>query len=205
MAADADSSRRRRGRLFILSGPSGVGKDSVRDLLKAWGVDVHFAVTATDRPPRANEVDGRDYHFLSTAEFDRLEREGAFTEHALVYGQRKGVPRSEIEEPLAAGRDVLARVDVQGVATLKRLFPDAVVIFLAPPSLDEAQRRLDARETESEAQMQVRRETAAAEMAAGAQADYVVVNRTGQLEATARRVKEIIEREKAKAPKGNGP
>jgi guanylate kinase len=199
MATPTDRRAARRGRLFILSGPSGVGKDSVRDLLKEWGVDVHFAVTATDRARRPGEVDGRDYHFLSTEEFQRLEKEGAFIECAVVYGQHKGVPRAEVEGPLAAGRDVLARVDVQGVETLKRLFPDAVVIFLAAPSLDEAQRRLDERETESEAQLKVRRDTAAAEMAAGAQADYVVVNRTGQLEATARRVKEIIEQEKAKA------
>lgn len=183
-------------RLFILSGPSGVGKDSVRDLLIAWKAPLHFAVTATDRPPREGEVDGVHYRFLSPEEFDRLEREGGFIEHAVVYGQRKGVPRSEIEGPLAEGKDVLARVDVQGVATLKRLFPDAVVIFLAPPSLQEAQRRLDARDTEMDEEVRLRIEEAEREMAAARDVDYIVVNRTGELEATARRVWEIIERER---------
>ena len=191
---------RRRGRLFILSGPSGVGKDSVRDLLIAWGIPLHFVVTATDRPPREGEVEGVHYRFLPPAEFDRIERGGGFIEHAVVYGQRKGVPRSEVETPLAQGTDVLARVDVQGVATLKRLYPDAVVIFLAPPSLEEAQRRLDVRDTETEAELRLRAETAAAEMAATADADYVLVNRTGELEATARRVGEIIAHERASSP-----
>lgn len=183
--------------LIVLSGPSGVGKDSVRDLLMAWGIPMHFVVTATDRPPRPDEVEGLHYQFISTDEFDRLEQEGGFIEHAVVYGQRKGVPRSEIERPLAEGKDVLARVDVQGAATLKNLYPDAVVIFLAPPSLEEAQRRLDARETETQDQLRIRREVAAAEMSAAAGVDYVVVNRTGELQATARRVLEIIAQEKA--------
>lgn len=181
------------GRLFILTGPSGVGKDSVRDLLMAWQVPVHFAVTATDRAPRPGEVEGRDYRFLSTEAFERLIEEGGFVEHAVVYGQHKGVPRSEIEEPLARGEVVLARVDVQGASTLKTLHPDAIVIFLAPPTLEEAERRLDARDTESQADLRLRREMAAAEMDAMKAADFVVVNRTGQLEAAARRVREIID------------
>jgi guanylate kinase len=163
----------------------------------AWGAPLHFVVTATDRPPREGEVAGVHYLFLSPEEFDRLELEDGFIEHAVVYGQRKGVPRSEVEKPLAEGRDVFARVDVQGVATLKRLFPDAIVIFLAPPSLEEAHRRLDARDTETEEEQRVRARAAEAEMTAAGQADYIVVNRTGQLEATARRVREIIENETA--------
>jgi guanylate kinase len=187
-----------RARLFILSGPSGVGKDSVRDLLMAWQLDLHFVVTATDRPPRPGEVEGVHYRFLTAEDFGRLEREGGFIEHAIVYGQRKGVPRSEVEGPLAEGRHVLARVDVQGVRKLKALYPDAVVIFLAPPSLEEAQRRLDGRDTESGEEMRLRSETAAGEMAAMSDADYVVVNPTGELEATARRVVEIIDMERRK-------
>jgi guanylate kinase len=186
---------KRLPKLFILSGPSGVGKDSVRDLLMSWGAPLHFVVTATDRHPREGEVDGVHYHFLSREEFDRLERDDGFIERAVVYGQRKGIPRSEIEKPMAVGRDVFARVDVQGVATLKRLFPEAVVIFLAPPSLEEAQRRLDERDTETEEEQRTRALAAEAEMDAARDADYIVVNRTGQLEATARRVREIIESE----------
>jgi guanylate kinase len=158
-----------------------------------WGLPVHFVVTATDRPPRPGEVDGRDYRFLSTAAFEQIEREGGFIESAVVYGQHKGVPRSEIEPPLAEGRNVIARVDVQGVATLKRLYPDAIVIFLTPPSIEEAGRRLGARDTEAADDLRLRRDAAGAEMATATSADYVVPNRTGELESTALRVREIIE------------
>jgi len=194
-----------RARLFILSGPSGVGKDSVRDLLMEWDVPVHFVVTATDRPPRPGEVEGVHYRFMTADEFDHLVREDGFIEHATVYGQRKGVPRSEIEAPLAAGTSVLARVDVQGVATLKRLHPEAIVIFLAPPSLEEALRRLDARETDSPADLRLRRDTALSEMEAARTADHVVVNRTGELEATAREVREIMEAEASDEKPTPGP
>ncbi len=122
-------------RLVVLSGPSGSGKDAVRTLLMAWGLPAHFVVTATTRPERPGEVAGVDYLFVTEAEFDRLERGGELIEHALVYGRRYGVPRSQALEPLAAGQDVIARVDVQGAATLKALIPDAVLIFIAPPSL----------------------------------------------------------------------
>jgi guanylate kinase len=187
------------GRLFILSGPSGVGKDSVRDLLIEWQTPLHFVVTATDRAPRPGEVEGKDYRFLTKEQFDRLERDGGLIEHAVVYGQRKGVPRSEIEAPLSEGKDVLARVDVQGAATLRALYPDAIVIFLAPPSLEEAQRRLDERDTETEDDLRVRAQAARWEMESMADVDYIVVNRTGQLEAAARRVREIIEIESKRA------
>jgi guanylate kinase len=183
--------------LIVLSAPSGAGKDSVRDLLMEWGLPAHFAVTANTRERRADEVDGLHYRFMTEAEFERLEREGGFIESAHVYGQRKGVPRDEIAQPLAEGRDVVARVDVQGADTLKRLFPDALLIFIAPPSLQEAQRRLGARETESDDQLRIRRETAPDEMAAASRFDYVVVNSTGALEPAVREIWEIIAREKA--------
>jgi guanylate kinase len=187
--------------VIVLSGPSGIGKDSVRELLMRWRLPVHFAVTATNRAPRPGEVDGIDYHFLSDAGFDRLEASGELIESAIVYGQKKGVPRSEIEEPLSKGRDVIARLDVQGAATLRNLFGDtALLIFIAPPSQDEAQRRLEERDTEPEAERQARLAAAEAEMEAAKDFDYVVVNATGELEKTARRVVEIIAEEKARRP-----
>lgn len=103
---------------IVLSAPSGAGKDAVRDLLAGWQLPIYFVVTATTRPSRQGEVNGRDYHFLTDAEFDCLESEDALIERAIVYEQRKGVPRSEITGPLAAGRDILVRVDVQGAATV---------------------------------------------------------------------------------------
>jgi guanylate kinase len=188
--------------LVVLSGPSGAGKDAVRELLIAWRLPFHFAVTATTRPPRPDEVEGVDYHFVSEAEFDRLEREGGLLEHAIVYGQRKGVPKAEVLTPLAAGKDVIARVDVQGAATLKRLVPEALLIFISLP-VDEAQRRLTERATESEDQLKLRIETAEEEIEAARSFDHVVVNETGQLEATVRRVLELIAAEKRRLAASN--
>jgi len=174
--------------LVVLSAPSGAGKDTVRDLLIAWALPVHFVVTATTRPRRPGETDGIDYHFLTDAEFDRLEREDGLIEKAVVYGQRKGVPKSEILDPLAAGRDVIVRVDVQGAATLRALVPDALLIFIAPPSLAEARRRLGQRHTETAAELEARVAAAPHEMEEASRFDYVVVNETGKVEQTARRI-----------------
>ena len=187
--------------LVVLSAPSGAGKDAVRDLLMAWRLPLHFVVTATTRPKRNDEVHGRDYYFLSDAEFDRLEAKDGLIERAIVYDQRKGVPRAEISEPLAQGKDVLARVDVEGAATLRRLIPDALLIFIAPPSTEEAERRLAARNTEPEAERRARLAMADREMEAAQRFDHVVVNETGQVEATARRIVEIIAAEKQRRAK----
>jgi guanylate kinase len=188
--------------LIVLSGPSATGKDAVSEVLKSWGIPAHITVNATTRSRRPGEAEGVDYYFLTDAEFDRLEAEGGLIESALVYGQRKGVLRRELVEPLAAGEDVIARVDIQGAATLRRLYPDSVLIFVAPPSMEEAQRRMEGRDTESEAERRLRRDTAAMEMAAAKDFDYVVVNETGRLEATARRIVEIIAAEKARRATG---
>jgi guanylate kinase len=186
--------------LVVISGASGAGKDTLRDLLMAWGLPCHFAVTATTRSRREGEVEGRDYYFLTDAEFDRLEREGGLVERAIVYGQKKGVPREEVSTPLAEGRDVLVRVDVQGAAALKRLVPGALLIFVAAPSAAEAASRLGARETESEAEMASRLAAAAAEAEAAAAFDHVIVNETGRPEEAARRVWELIAAWKAGRP-----
>ena len=182
--------------LTVLSGFSGSGKDAVRDLLMAWDLPVHFVVTVTTREMRPGEVNGIDYFFVSDAEFDRMERDGELIEHAIVYGQKKGVPRSQVTEPLSAGKDVLARVDVQGAATLKSLIPDALLIFIAPPSIEEASRRLTDRDTDSEDQRRVREEAAEEELEASKHFDHVVVNETGKIEETARQVIELIAAEK---------
>jgi guanylate kinase len=168
----------------------------VRDLLMAWGLPCHFVVTATTRPQRPGEVNGEDYWFVSEEEFDRMESSGQLIEKAIVYGQRKGVPRSEVLEPLNQGRDVVARVDVQGAMTLRSIIPQALLIFIASPSLEEEQRRLESRATETEEERRIRLATAAVEIAAADRFDHVIVNETGKLEATARRVVELIAGEK---------
>src|SRR3954469_12939589 len=113
--------------LVVMSAPSGAGKDAVRELMRSWGFPAYFAVTATTRPMREGEVHGHDYLFVDEADFDQLEHDGQLIEHATVYGRRYGVPRSQILEPLEHGKNVVARVDVQGAATLKRLVPDALL------------------------------------------------------------------------------
>lgn len=182
--------------LIVLSGFSGSGKDAIRDLLMAWDLPVHFVVTATNRAMRPGEVEGVDYLFVSDEEFDRMERAGELIEHAIVYGQKKGVPKSQVLEPLAEGKDVFARVDVQGAATLKELIPDALLIFIAPPSMEEAVRRMTDRNTDSADQRLIREATAKAELAASVLFDHIVINETGKLEETAKRVAELIAEEK---------
>jgi guanylate kinase len=182
--------------LIVLSGQSGAGKDSIRDLLMEWELPLHFAVTATTRPKRPGEVEGRDYHFVNDTEWQQLEELDGFIEQAIVYGQRKGVPRSEVLEPLSEGRDVLVRVDIQGAETLRHLVPEAVLIFVAAPTMEEAQRRLVKRDTESEEEQRLRSETAALEVEASRYFDHVVVNETERLGETARQVVEIIAEEK---------
>jgi guanylate kinase len=184
--------------LVVLSGVSGAGKDAVRDALMAWRLPVHFVVTATNRAMRQGEVHGRDYVFVDDAEFERMVRDDELVEHAIVYGQRKGVPRVEVMRPFEAGHDVLARVDVQGAETLRRLVPDALLIFIAPPSLQELERRLRERGSESEQEVRTRMAEAASEMKASEGFDHVVVNQTGDLSATVRRVWELIAAEKAR-------
>ena len=184
--------------LVVMSAPSGAGKDAVRELMRDWGFPAHFVVTATTRPQSLKEVHGRDYFFVDEAEFARMEHNDELIEHATVYGRRYGVPRDEVLKPLQAGENVVARVDVQGAETLKRLVPDALLIFIAPPSLEEAQMRLLRRDRDTSADVQVRVDTAASEMEAAGDFDYVVVNETGKLEAAARRIFEIIAAEKAK-------
>lgn len=182
--------------MVILSGPSGAGKDSVRELLLAWEPGMHRVVTATTRQPRPGEVEGRDYHFISEAVFDELLSTGGFIEHAFVYDHRNGVPRIEVEDPMAFGRDAIARIDVQGAATLKRLLPQALLIFISPGSVEETARRMQGRGFDTEEEQQRRLEVAKSEMAAAEEFDHVVVNATGELEAAARRVHEIMVEEK---------
>jgi guanylate kinase len=182
--------------LIVLSGPSGAGKDSVRDLLLQWEPTMHRVVTVTTRKPRAGEVEGHDYHFIDEETFDHILETDGFIEHAFVYDHRNGVPRVEIEDPPLFGRDAIARIDVQGAATLKRLLPQALLIFISPGSVEETARRMQGRGADTEEEQKRRIEIAEREMAATDQFDYVVENRTGELAAAARRVHEILAEEK---------
>mgnify|MGYP005849843967 FL=1 len=181
--------------LVVISGPSGVGKDAVLERLRAVNPEAHFVTTATTRPPRNQETDGGDYLFLSSEEFDRLLAEDAFLESAVVYGHKSGVPKAQVRDALARGRDVIVRVDVQGAETIRRLAPGALFIFLAPGSLDELERRLRLRDG-ANADIRLRLETARAEMGRRTQFDHVVVNREGRLDETVEQILRIIEEER---------
>jgi len=181
--------------LIVISGPAGVGKDSVLRRMKELGYPFHFVVTATDRPPRPGEVHGVDYFFLSTEEFLRLEREGELLEHAVVYGEHKGVPKQQVRDAFASGKDVIMRVDVQGAATIRRLAPEAVLIFLTAESKDELVRRLKGRGTETPEQLAERVGKIEWEMSRMQEFDYVVVNREGELDRTVAQIAVIVEAE----------
>ena len=181
--------------LIVISGPSGVGKDSVVEAMQRRDFPFHFVVTATSRPPRADEVHGVDYFFVSEEEFQELIRQDELLEHAMVYGQYKGIPKQQVRDALASGKDVVMRLDVQGAATVKRMIPDAVLIFLRASTEDELAERLRRRKTESEEQLQYRIRVAYDEMRRIGEFDYVVTNHECALDQTVDRVLHIIDAE----------
>lgn len=184
--------------LVVISGPSGVGKDVTIQQMKERGYPCHFVVTATTRPQRPGEVNGVDYHFMTEAEFLDLRNRGELLEHALVYGQYKGIPKAGIRAALASGQDVVMRVDVQGAAIVHQLLPQAVTVFLTAESEEALIQRLRRRRTEDEAQLQRRIETARSELLRAPEFKYRVVNRECSLAETVDQVIAIIKAEKAR-------
>jgi guanylate kinase len=181
--------------LIVISGPSGVGKDALIQRMKDEGLPFHFVVTATTRPQRPDEVDGVDYIFVSMSEFaDMIERQ-ELLEYAIVYGDYKGIPKGQVRDALASGQDVIMRLDVQGAATVRRLAPEAILVFLTASSEKELVTRLGARKTESPDQLKIRIATSRQEMKRLREFDYVVVNRQDRLDEAVAQVVAIIEAE----------
>jgi guanylate kinase len=180
--------------LIIISGPSGVGKDSVVQTLKARLPAVHVVVTATNRPPRPNETHGVDYFFVSTEEFVRMIEQDELVEYAQVYNDYKGVPKEQLRAAFASGQDVVMRVDVQGAATLHAKHPDALLIYLYAED-DELFRRLQARGTDTDANLRLRVAMARRELAQLPEFDYVVENADARLDETVATIIHIIEAE----------
>jgi guanylate kinase len=170
--------------LIVISGPSGVGKDTVIQRMKERHLPIHFVVTAATRPPRANEVQGRDYFFYSHDEFAEMIERGELLEYAIVYNDYKGIPKAQVQDALASGKDVIMRVDVQGAATVRKLFPDALMIFLTAQDEEEMVNRLHARKTETPEGLKLRIATAHQEMAHIDEFDYVVINCENHLDET---------------------
>lgn len=181
--------------LIVISGPSGIGKDTVVEGLKARNLPFHFVITATSRPPRNYEVDGVDYFFYSKEEFEALIEAGEFLEHAWVYTAYKGVPKSQVREALATGEDVVMRLDFQGAQTVRNLCPEAILVFLTANNKDEWLQRLHDRRSESDEELAVRIETAKEEYESLDIFDYIVINEQTRLDNTLDVIESIISAE----------
>ena len=193
---------KRRGLLFVLSSPSGAGKTTISRMLLETENDIALSVSATTRPIREGEVDGRDYHFVTDDEFARMQASGAFLEWAHVFGRRYGTLRSEVVRTIENGCDVLLDIDWQGTQQLKQVDPDIVRVFILPPSMAELERRLRSRGTDSDEVIAGRMERASAEISHWAEYDYVLIN--DDAEACLAKVQSILRAERLKASRRTG-
>jgi len=184
--------------LVVVSGPSGVGKDAILSRMKQRGYPFEYIVTVTTRPRRVSETDRVDYHFVSEAEFKDLLEHNGLLECAQVYGNWYGVPREPVRVALKSGRDTIIKVDVQGARNIKKIVPEAVFIFIAPPSLEELAERLSSRKTESASDLAVRLNTAGQEMREVCNFDYVVFNRHNQVDEAIAEILAIMKAEKCR-------
>ncbi|MBN2118237.1 MAG: guanylate kinase [Anaerolineales bacterium] len=181
--------------LIVISGPSGAGKDTVMQRMRERELPFHFVVTATTRPKRLNETHGKDYWFVSKEEFARMIDEDELIEHAIVYGDYKGIPKQQVREALDSGMDVVMRLDVQGAETVRRLAHEALLIFLTTENEEELVRRLETRKTETADSLALRIATARKELKRVEAFDYVIVNREFHLDQTVDTIRAIIEAE----------
>jgi guanylate kinase len=188
--------------LVIISGPSGVGKDTIIQALRdrPRDPDYHYVVTCTTRTRRPGEIDGVSYHFMTPRAFLALRDRGGLLEANEVHGNWYGTPRAQVREALAAGHDVILKIDVQGAQQVKERVPNALLIFVVPPSLEALFGRLRARATETADELGLRQRNAAIELARQEDYDHVVTNETGQVERTAARIDEIIVDEHRRHP-----
>ncbi len=182
--------------LVVISGCSGVGKDAILVRMKELGLPYFYAVTATSRQQRPGEVDGVDYQFIEKDRFEEMIENGELLEWANVYGNLYGVPKTTVQRAMKEGKDAIVKVDIQGSATIKRVAPDAVTIFISPPSMEELQRRLVQRKTESGTDLELRLKTALKEMDSISTFDHVVVNHNNGIDKAISDIEDIIADEK---------
>lgn len=190
--------RSARPLLIVISGPSGVGKDAALATMKKAGLPYHYILTTTTRPLRAGEKNGVDYRFISEDKFQQMAIQNQFLECAQVYGHHYGVPKREIDEALKKGLDTIVKVDVQGAATIKRIMPEAILIFLMPPSMEELAKRLTQRYSSSSADLDIRLGKAKEEMKSLPIFDYVITSYTDNLDLTVKEVNALIATEKCR-------
>lgn len=181
--------------LIVISGPSGVGKDTVLQRMKERGLPFHFVVTATTRPRRPNEVHERDYIFVSKEEFARMIEQNELIEYAIVYGDYKGIPKGQVRDALASGKDVILRLDVQGAETIRKLAPESLLIFLTTETEEELVHRLETRKTETADELKLRIATARKELQRIEAFDYVILNNDFHLDESVDSIRAIIEAE----------
>jgi guanylate kinase len=181
--------------LIVISGASGSGKDSVVQRMQERGLQFHFVVTATTRPRRPNETHGKDYWFVSQAEFARMIDANELIEYAIVYGDYKGVPKEQVRQALDSGQDVVMRLDVQGAETVRKLVPEALLIFITTDSEEELVSRLQQRQTETQDELVIRIATARRELKRVEAFDYMIVNHDSLLDHTVDVIRAIIEAE----------
>jgi guanylate kinase len=181
--------------LIVISGPSGVGKDTMLKRMKERGLPFHFIVTATTRPKRPGEVEGRDYFFVSHDEFAEMIENDKLLEYALVYNDYKGIPKQQVRDALASGKDVVMRVDVQGAETIRNLTKDALLIFLSTRTEEELVDRLKDRKTETPEGLKLRIATARQEMKRIDLFNYFVINADNKLDAAVDTILAIIQAE----------
>lgn len=179
-------------RVIVISGPSGVGKDTVIEQMRLAHPDYAFAVTATTRPRRPGEIDGVHYIFMDMSDFEEARARGEFLEAAEVYGNYYGVPRDRVRRSLRAGKNVVVKVDVQGAASMRDVAPDGIFIFLAPPSMAELTARLRNRKTDDPEVLMRRLATASRELRRACEFDYVVFNERDRLDETLATIDAII-------------
>ncbi len=188
----------KRPLLIVISGPSGAGKDAVLTKMKELGCPLEYIVTVTTRPQRDKERNNVDYHFISTEKFQEMIERKEFLEWANVYGNWYGVPKEPVKQALDKGQDIIVRVDIQGATTIKKILPQAVFIFLIPPSIEELILRLEQRHTESPSDLALRTKTAAEEIKQLSLFDYVVVNKRDEIDLAVSEIKAIITAEKCR-------
>ena len=195
----------KRPLLLVISGPSGAGKDAILTKMKQLGCPVEYIITVTTRPQRDKERNKVDYHFISRERFQEMIEHKELLEWANVYGNWYGVPKEPVEQALAKRQDVIVKVDIQGAATIKKVLPQAVSIFLVPPSMEELGTRLEHRHTESPSDLALRTKTAEEEIKKLSLFDYIVVNQQDEIDRAVSAIMAIITAEKCRVTPGEIP
>lgn len=188
-----------KGILVVISGPSGSGKGTVVKRMKELREDIGVSVSATTRSPREGEVHGREYYFITHADFEEKLAQGEILEHTVYLGNYYGTPKSEVDRVVSAGNDLILEIEVEGAAQIKKLYPDAVTIMLIPPTLDELRARLEGRGSEDRTAVEKRLCRALEEIKLAGEYDFVVVNENGKIDECASKILEIVDAERSRS------